>query len=203
MWRLHFHTDAGEFKEREHPRGKGAKGGQFVKKGVGGGGKPAKPAVVAGRHAAASKVTPDLPHLEKTTERAWAAGGNAAATMAATGDVTGTLPHLAHALAGEIAQHAVGEHLTKLAAGGVRAGYQAVKSKLPALRALEPQEEAWRRWRGLSKDQAEAEPTAEDYALIEDFVDTLARVARTLDIPDDRVEELLGTEPESGHTSEQ
>jgi ADP-ribose pyrophosphatase YjhB (NUDIX family) len=96
-----------------------------------------------------------------------------------TGDVTGTVGHLAGALAQEVTQHVIGEHALKLAGSAIRVGaYAATKGAAP-----------------IVQEGADAEPGEEmspaDYQLLSDYITKLSEAAEKLDIHPERVKQLL------------
>ena len=98
-----------------------------------------------------------------------------AGSMAISGDVTGTVPHLAMKLGEEIVNHVIGEHTLQTGASMARLALR--RRPIPATVPVYDN--------GLDLSD-------EDYALLQAFVEKLAKAAVELDIPDERVQELLG-----------
>jgi hypothetical protein len=93
---------------------------------------------------------------------------------AALGDPTGSVAHLATHVAHEVMQHVLGEHTLQVALSTVRAHY---------------------RRKGLTDavpDEPELEMDDEDFAVLQAFIDALAKAATKMPISDERIEELLG-----------
>jgi hypothetical protein len=98
-----------------------------------------------------------------------------AGSMALTGDPTGTVGHLAGAIAHEVVQHVVGEHAIQLGASGARAAVS--------------------KWMGGggtgTADQDSDALSAEDYELLAEFIDQLADAAENMGFSDDDMAQLL------------
>jgi 8-oxo-dGTP pyrophosphatase MutT (NUDIX family) len=102
-----------------------------------------------------------------------------AGSMALTGDPTGTVGHLAAALAQEVAQHVVSEHVIQAVGGGARAVYSHVTAA--------PQ-----------KDQEpDDELSPEDLAILQKFLEELAKAAEQMQI--DKPDKTTDAFEESQH----
>jgi len=94
-----------------------------------------------------------------------------AGSMAAFGEPTGTVAHLAESIAHEITQHVIGEHAIQLGAAAARVGGGSILNRITR--------------RGQTDAMPELGDLSEaDYALLQEFIAHLAKAAQERDISD-------------------